>query len=83
MDDYFDLKQTTSINISPNLNTSHTRNKRRLMHKKVKVGNHQEMAQSERNFHSKTGVLLLVLFVFLRLFSIFAFVVLIAFETLV
>ena len=56
------------IKISPNLNTSHTQNKRRPRHKKGKsnVGNHQEMAQSERNFHSKTGVLRLLSFLLLK-----------------
>ena len=49
-----------------------------------KKGNHHEMAQSERNFHTKTGVLrFFVLYAFLRLLSIFAFVVPFAFETMV
>ena len=67
MDVYFDLKlgQTTSINIRPNLNTPHTRNKRRPSHEKVKVGKRQDIAQSERNTNSKTeSVAIVVLFAF-------------------
>ena len=85
MDAYFDLKTNNINQYQPKLkHVTHTRYKRRPRHEKVKVGNRQEMAQSLRNFHSKTGVLRLLSFsLFCILFSIFAFVVLFAFETLV